>query len=151
MSRVVFVSKKFISCSVITTLLLGCSSTSVLNNFDELAESVPLYLRGVFNWWEVDPKFQLKETDQVDVFAQEIHLIADGHPYDFKVADNDWSATLNCGAKSESFQLLLDSEAEMYCGADSKNLQFTPQVTGMFRFTINFSETFPSISVHRIK
>jgi len=110
-----------------------------------------MYLRGVFNWWEASESFKLLPIAE-DTYAVTIELIADGQPYDFKVADAAWTMSLNCGSEYKGAVLSLGSEAVLNCEADSLNLQFTPSATGNYRFILDVSDNNePELSITRIE
>lgn len=75
-------------------VLAGCASSGSSDFFSQAEQKdySSMYLRGVFNWWEVNETFKLLPNSD-DSYAATIELIADGQPYDFKVADNNWSMT----------------------------------------------------------
>lgn len=98
-----------------------------------------MYLRGVFNWWEVNEAFKLTATSQ-DSYSVTIELIADGQPYDFKVADNSWSMELNCGNVFNASPMKLSKAVALVCANDSLNLQFTPAETALYRFILDVSD-----------
>ncbi|GLR71254.1 hypothetical protein [Agaribacter marinus] len=95
-----------------------------------------MYLRGVFNWWEASDNFKLLPIEDYK-YTVTIELIADGQPYDFKVADDTWTHKLNCGLKFGNQVIELDDDIDLYCAGDSTNLQFTPNETAMYTFTLD--------------
>jgi hypothetical protein len=110
-----------------------------------------MYLRGVFNWWEVNEAFRLLPESQQDSYAVTIELIADGQPYDFKVADDNWSMSLNCGNEFDALAMKLGKSAELTCAGDSLNLQFTPSETAMYKFVLDVSNnTKPELAIEKI-
>ncbi len=97
-------------------------------NFDEL------YIRGVFNWWEAKQSHQLNaKWDQGTV---DVNLIADGQPYDFKFSDQYWTPSQTCGGSYTGQLVSTQSTLYLTCGADAKNLQFTPSDDGTYRFIL---------------
>ena len=98
-----------------------------------------MYLRGVFNWWEASEAFKLEAVSSTE-YAVTIELIADGQPYDFKVADSTWSMPLNCGNSFEGTSMSLRKTIELVCASDSVNLKFTPKQTGLYTFTLDVSD-----------
>lgn len=120
--------------------LSGCAS-SVSSDF--FSQTPPkdysnMYLRGVFNWWEASEDFKLQAVTQ-EQYAVTIELIADGQPYDFKVADSIWTMTLNCGNEFNAEAMQTNEAVELVCASDSLNLQFTPSQTGMYEFLLDVS------------
>lgn len=102
-----------------------------------------IYVRGIFNWWEAEPAYLLSKESS-DTYSVTVELIADGQPYDFRLADQYWSPSKSCGAPD--IQVVDQGQAlVLYCSGDSKNLQFTPQVTGHYKFLV--TQTGRSISL----
>ncbi|QJR82803.1 hypothetical protein CA267_009425 [Alteromonas pelagimontana] len=94
-----------------------------------------LYLRGVFNWWEANDPYKL--TRGKGGWFVDVELIADGQPYDFRLSDAYWTPDQTCGAEYKGQMALLATAAYLDCGAESENLQFTPQSTGTYRFAFS--------------
>ena len=130
--------KKVVFCLLAGFVLNGCA-TNVIQEFTQEKGYDGLYLRGVFSWWEADEKYKLKEvTDKV--YATRIELIADGQPYDFKFADENWTPGMNCGYASQSNRMLLVGKSyRANCETTDENFIFTPTETGTFEFTIDFN------------
>ncbi|PKG97908.1 hypothetical protein [Paraglaciecola sp. MB-3u-78] len=128
----------FVSVAIFASLLSGCA-TNVIDSFIKEQNYDGLYLRGVFSWWEADEKYKLVErSDQV--YSTTIELIADGQPYDFKIADATWSPGKNCGYASESDKVIVVGDSvRSSCETTDENFRFTPDETGTFQFTIDFS------------
>ncbi|MFT6269298.1 MAG: hypothetical protein ACJAVV_002123 [Alphaproteobacteria bacterium] len=125
-------------------VLAGCASSGSSDFFKQAPEKdySNMYLRGVFNWWEVNEAFKLLPStndSRNDSYAVTIELIADGQPYDFKVADADWTMTLNCGNEFGAVAMRLSGSVDLVCASDSLNLQFTPSETAMYRFILDVS------------
>jgi hypothetical protein len=97
-----------------------------------------IYLRGIFNWWEADPAYLLSK-DPNNSYSVTIDLIADGQPYDFRLADEFWSPLKSCGAKKLR-AVSVNTPLTLYCAGNSQNLQFTPLVTGRYLFTVEQRE-----------
>ena len=109
-----------------------------------------MYLRGVFNWWEVSQAFKLLPSAS-DQYSVTIELIADGQPYDFKVADETWTMTLNCGSEFGSDALELGESTRLVCASDSLNLQFTPSETSLYRFLLDVSSnSAPKLTIEKV-
>lgn len=104
-----------------------------------------MYVRGVFNWWEAEQPYRLQADGNGDFFV-DVELIADGQPYDFKVADAVYSAAQHCGSLAQVGQLELNQSFTMHCGDDAFNLQFTPPQTGTYRILVE-SGTAPDITI----
>lgn len=125
---------------IVLQTLASCASSG---GTDMFSQSVPkdysnMYLRGVFNWWEANEDFKLLAQNE-ETYQVTIELIADGQPYDFKVADNAWTMSLNCGNEFGASPMRLGKSLDLVCASDSVNLQFTPSETGMYTFTLDVS------------
>lgn len=108
-----------------------------------------MYLRGVFNWWEANEQFKLIPISE-NLLVVEIELIADGQPYDFKVADDTWAPAYNCGLAVSADALNLEDGVELYCYTDSLNLQFIPSETAIYRFELDVSnQQYPELTIQR--
>ncbi len=104
-----------------------------------------MYVRGVFNWWEAESSYRLQADTNGDFYI-DVELIADGQPYDFKVADAVYSASQHCGSLAQVGVLSLNQAFTMHCGDDAFNLQFTPPQTGTYRIIVE-SGTAPDITI----
>ncbi|MBT0586669.1 hypothetical protein [Alteromonas oceanisediminis] len=125
--------------ALLTVFLAGCTTTgglpSIIAEKQAPVDVSSLYLRGVFNWWEAEPAYRLTK-DYRGGYSVTIELIADGQPYDFKVADADWTPANSCGSQDIVEIITLTSTHSLYCGAETANLQFTPQSTGWYTFWV---------------
>jgi len=130
--------------------LAACSSNPIarIDTTQSLNQHVgDLFLRGVFNWWEASNTFQFQNIGN-DKLSVTVELIADGQPYDFKVADSKWTPFLNCGQAQNQGTLELDKAVLLVCQENSLNLQFMPSVTGRFTFILDVSSPgFPELEV----
>jgi hypothetical protein len=94
-----------------------------------------LYIRGVFNWWEAQPRYLLNQGQQR--WYVDVELIADGQPYDFKFSDSKWTPSQTCGSLGNNNALVpTNSVTLLTCGSEAQNLQFIPKKTGTYRFTL---------------
>jgi hypothetical protein len=128
-------------CSgLLISLLAGCASYTV-EPYRSVRELPDMYLRGVFTWWEADPKYQLK-LKQGSVYATSIELIADGQPYDFKFADANWTPGSSCGYKKKFRDqfITLDKVVLADCDRTDENFKFVPKETGLYEFSIDFTK-----------
>jgi hypothetical protein len=140
---------RLLKVTLFSFLISGCAS-NVIPTFTSSPDYSQLYLRGVFTWWEADEKYKLVEVSE-DKFATEIRLIADGQPYDFRFADVNWSPELNCGyARVNLDQIVkLGISVKANCQSQDENFRFTPRDTGLYQFSIDFTE--PNIPEVEIK
>ena len=131
--------KRLFSSALISVFISGCAS-NVIQTFSSTPDYSSLYLRGVFSWWEADEKYKLIEIND-NVFATTIELIADSQPYDFKFADANWSPDLNCGYANQSADqiVVVNEVVKANCERTDENFKFTPQETGVYQFSIDFS------------
>jgi hypothetical protein len=133
-------------------VLTGCASSGSADFFKQTPEKdySSMYLRGVFNWWEVNEAFKLLPSSN-GMYTITIELIADGQPYDFKVADGNWTMTLNCGNEFAAVAMELNTSVDLVCANDSLNLQFTPSETAMYKFILDGSvNTEPTLVIKKI-
>lgn len=131
--------KKLLFILVTSALLSACSSRGGVS-IPQLPSSQPkiavqdLYLRGVFNWWEATPAYRFKQDGSS--WHVNVELIADGQPYDFKLADSQWTPSQSCGGKYKGQPVMVNTEVFLTCEQSSETLQFTPSNTGTYRFSI---------------
>lgn len=145
---------KWLKATYLTSALLlgGCAVPSTSELFSSLPEKDygDIYLRGVFNWWEATEAFKFSMIDN-DTLVVEVELIADGQPYDFKVADSTWSPAFNCGLPIAADAIDIGDTTELYCYNDSLNLQFIPSETAIYRFELDISNNqYPELKVTAI-
>lgn len=119
-------------------VLSGCSSTTLIPLPEFTTPEVELdtlYARGIFNWWEADESYRLVRSSS-DAHVVSLELIADGQPYDFKIADAVWSPFANCGSEDYILQLQLNESYRLICEEESQNVQFTPSKTGRYQLQV---------------
>nr|WP_136250687.1 hypothetical protein [Ningiella ruwaisensis] len=142
---------KTIIAIYIATLLSACAVPTGSDIFSQTPDKdySDMYLRGIFNWWEAREDYKLNKVDgENDLYQVDIELIADGQPYDFKLADAQWSPAYNCGLPSLDEALELEQDIELYCFSDSLNLQFIPNETGVYRFALDTSNNqYPELRI----
>lgn len=126
------------ACSSLSSTKPGYSPVSQVD-FSEL------YLRGVFNWWEARPAFQLQRG--ASGWYVDVELIADGQPYDFRLTDANWTSSQTCGSEQAGQAVISQETVYMVCGDLSQNLQFTPGQTGVYRFRFARSGNALSLSI----
>jgi hypothetical protein len=132
--------------------LSACSTRSAreLISFESNKNYQDMYLRGVFNWWEATDQFKFNRVSP-DLYTITIELIADGHPYDFKVADASWTSEFNCGLQYSARRIELYDPVELICEQASQNIQFVPSDTGLFTFELDISEQIePKLTITRV-
>jgi hypothetical protein len=141
--------------AVVTLCLVGLSACSTrsareLISFEPDKNYQDMYLRGVFNWWEATEQFKLNRVSP-DIYTITIELIADGQPYDFKVANASWTPEFNCGFEYAPEQVELNDSVELICEQTSQNIQFVPSETGMFTFEFDISDNDePELTITRV-
>ncbi|WP_100657541.1 hypothetical protein [Alteromonas flava] len=148
---------RFLASIIVATFVISGCSTSPFNvpNEQQVKPSIvykELFVRGVFNWWEAEERFQLQDGGD-GIYSVKVELIADGQPYDFKLADAIWSPHTNCGFETVASELIEGQWYTLYCGSDSQNMQFIPNETGRFFIQVkpsNFSGGDPVLSITQI-
>jgi hypothetical protein len=146
---------KFTKLSLVALCLVAlsaCSSRSAKDfiSFEPDKNYEDMYLRGVFNWWEATEQFKFTRVSPT-LYTITIELIADGQPYDFKVADASWSPEFNCGFEYEPQKIELYDEVELVCEQTSQNIQFVPSETGLFTFEFDISDNKePELLISRV-
>jgi hypothetical protein len=142
---------RLLFCVTSIGIVSGCAS-NILEPFISSSKAYDeLYLRGVFTWWEADPKYKLQKV-QKNRYATTIKLIADGQPYDFKFSDADWTPGLNCGyLDQDNDQLVtLDQSVSSGCDTTDQNFKFIPSETGVYEFSIDFSDpAIPTVVINK--
>jgi hypothetical protein len=120
--------------------LNACSTQSArhLMSFEPDKNYQDMYLRGVFNWWEASEQFKFARVSP-EFYTITIELIADGQPYDFKVATANWTPEFNCGFEYSPRRVELYDAVELVCEQTSQNIQFVPANTGLFTFEFDIS------------
>lgn len=93
-----------------------------------------VYVRGIFNWWEAEPAYLLSKGSD-GAYSITMELIADGQPYDFRLSDEYWSPSNSCGGAVVT-PINENERFELYCNGSSRNLQFTPTTTGIYKFSV---------------
>lgn len=130
--------------------LTACATPSFIPQADDGIHTPinldKMYVRGIFNWWEAEPAYLLKKDDKG--YSINLELIADGQPYDFRLSDEYWSPSNSCGA-TQIKPIGENQTTELYCGGNSKNLQFTPNVTGVYKITVLQQKTGLALVVTR--
>ena len=134
---------KFIKLTVAVVSLAALSACSTqtarnLISFEPDKNYEDMYLRGVFNWWEASDQFKFTRV-RPEFYTITIELIADGQPYDFKVANASWSPEFNCGFEYSPRRVELYDAVELVCEQTSQNIQFVPADTGLFTFEFDIS------------
>lgn len=122
-------------------LVLLLSACATVNNPQTLPtpDYSQLYLRGVFNWWEAEPRFKVDEV-QAGVYRSRVELIGDGEPQDFRFADEHYTPGANCGSNAaDGDDIRLQQQIGADCFEGQQNFRFSPTRTGWYEFYIDFS------------
>jgi hypothetical protein len=105
-----------------------------------------VYLKGVFSSWESLPELKFSKQASL-IYRVSIYLVADGHPYDFKIADSK-SMFVNCGGANNSTSVKLKEQLVLICEHEVGNLRFTPKKSGYFLFVLNVENNrYPTLVV----
>ena len=122
------------------TLLASCSITPYPEQVKVDDRSEYLYLRGNFTWWDIEQHAKVERVEG-QVYKAKVELIADGQPYEFKFADENWSLGANCGYYNKADQqVVIGKKSSANCNAKFEPFKFTPSVTADYNFYIDFSE-----------
>lgn len=124
-----------------TLLITGCASTKSIIDQITSKDYDEMYLRGVFTWWEADENYKLVKLDGSNIYYSSAELVADGQPYDFKFADENWSPGYRCGylIKDEDEVVTEGVRVKVNCDTPVDNFKFTPPTTGIYNFYIDFT------------
>lgn len=133
--------KKLILPLVTAAVLSACSSTDSFTSDEPSASKVDktMYLRGDFSLWESQPEYQLNAISR-DIFQTKIKFTTSDKAYEFKIADENWSAGLNCGYKNEDLDKFLELgiPVQANCNSVYNYFSFTPYEAGWYEVSINF-------------
>ncbi len=138
----------------VSILLAGCSTTFIEDLVPESEiDYQQMYVRGVFTWWEADDNYKLVQLNN-GVYSANAKLIADGQPYDFKFADENWTPGTSCGGSNGATNVVLElgSKVKADCQNPQGNFKFTPDETGTYGFVIDFTDpSNPQVYVERVE
>ena len=132
---------RLVMVCVYAVLLSSCAATKSAFVTAEIPNWDQLYLRGVFTWWEAEEQYRVNQVEK-NLYRVSVELVADGQPYDFKFADQDWTPGLRCGyAKKQQDQTLhLGKAVNANCDTQVNNFKFTPDQSGEFHFYFDARE-----------
>ncbi|WP_102794799.1 hypothetical protein [Bowmanella denitrificans] len=135
---------------IITFLLGSLAACATRPGIPEPEQVKDLYLRGVFTWWEADENYKMQRLSDTQ-FKGEAELIADGQPYDFRIADANWSNGANCGylTKTADELIVLDKPVQADCNSSNNNFKFTPKETAVYEFFIDFASPQPTVRIRK--
>ncbi len=128
----------FIIVPAMLMLLSACTQTGSYPIYQEQKPEIVFsqwYLRGVFNWWEAKPAYQLQRGN--NQWFVDVELIADEQPYDFKFANASWTLSQTCGGNYKGLVVGLNQAVTLSCAQQAENLQFIPQRTALYRFAVS--------------
>ncbi|MFM2475745.1 hypothetical protein [Celerinatantimonas sp. MCCC 1A17872] len=132
-------------------LLAGCSShPSMYSSGSKIQIDRPIYLRGVFTWWDADPQYQLQQVSgQKGLWMTEAELIADGRPYEWKIGDKDWHCGTDFGYKSDSSLLKEGQKRVVDACAEFNSIKFIPKTDGTYQFFLDLRGQDPVVYVRK--
>ncbi|WP_017443876.1 hypothetical protein [Gayadomonas joobiniege] len=131
---------KGVCCLFAAIVAAGCSMTPQVNNDSSTSDDREnyLYLRGNFTWWDIEEHAKVKHVEG-NTYKSTVELIADGQPYEFKFADENWSLGANCGYLEKAEQVVtIGSKSTANCKAKFEPFIFVPKKTGEYDFFIDF-------------
>ncbi|MDC8829154.1 hypothetical protein [Alteromonas gilva] len=129
--------RRFAMVAVLLVFLAGCTQTGMYPMYPEQKPRIVFsdwYLRGVFNWWEAKPAYQLQRGNSK--WYVDVELIADGQPYDFKFSNANWTLSQTCGGSYKGLRVILSEPTVLSCAEQAENLQFIPKTTATYRFAV---------------
>ena len=142
---------KNLTIALLLALLTGCATPTFLPPPEQASqppiELTQIYVRGIFNWWEAEPAYLLQDN-QDGTYSISVDLIADGQPYDFRLADEYWTPYKSCGAEA-ILEVQEYKTVQLYCAEDSKNLQFIPTVTGVYEISVTQNDSQLSLTISK--
>ncbi|NVK56980.1 MAG: hypothetical protein HWE26_15360 [Alteromonadaceae bacterium] len=121
----------------IVMFLSACTQTGSYPIYQEQQPRIVFsqwYLRGVFNWWEAKPAYQLQRGS--NSWYVDVELIADEQPYDFKFSNANWTLSQTCGGNYKGLIVALNHPVTLSCADQAENLQFIPTKTAVYRFGV---------------
>lgn len=107
---------------------------TALETFDP--EATTLYLKGGFNDWANDENYVFAYED--GIFIMVASLTASAEPYEFKVADANWSEPTSFGAADGEAEVVLGESKNLVVGEDvTVNLSITVASDANYQFYFN--------------
>ncbi len=136
---------KIIYSLLLSLLISGCAQPKFKKEAD-----VDLYLRADFTYWEANPAYKFKASQQAGISFAMADIIYDGNPYKFVIADKAWSENKNCGyLDSSNRQIIYNQWVELDCSYNAdKNavtpiqrpFELLPQGSGKYLFELKSNE-----------
>ncbi|CAG8999396.1 MAG: hypothetical protein CENE_01370 [Candidatus Celerinatantimonas neptuna] len=136
-------------CFVIFCLLLaGCASHPSSSIHKSQPIDRPIYLRGVFTWWDAEPQYQLHPVSgKHGVWMTQAQLMADGRPYEWKIGDKDWNCGTDFGYLLDDKPMILDKPRKADSCAEFNSFKFTPEKDGVYQFFLDINGTYPHVYI----
>lgn len=147
--------KNFFRCIFLigTTFILGgCGQhfMSPTNSSSVTEINRPIYLRGVFTWWDAEPQYQMHPVaNKKGLWMTEAELIADGHPYEWKIGDKQWHCGTDFGYKSDDSLIVENTPRVVDNCAKFNSLKFVPKKDGIYQFYLDVRGAEPVVYVKR--
>ncbi|WP_411993596.1 hypothetical protein [Agarivorans sp. DSG3-1] len=137
--------------ALITIVAAGCASSG---GGSKLTRDV--YLRGVFTWWDAAPEYKLMPVEgKKNVWSAtssvDEPLIADGQPYEWKFGDAAWQCGTNFGFLAGEAEIKIGDRRQLNKCSAFDNFKFTPEVDGVYRFYLDWSEEIPVTYVEKVE
>ncbi len=146
--------RTFASLEVPGGATLTCEAPLVLNETGDACIEDPtqletfnpdettLYLKGSFNEWANNDDYLFSYAN--NIYTAVISLDAADSPYEFKVADANWSEATSFGAMSGE-EVLIINEGKTLTVTEGENISFTVNENANYQFT--FDATDPELPV----
>ncbi|MFM2486012.1 hypothetical protein [Celerinatantimonas yamalensis] len=126
--------------SIILAILLLSGCAKQLTQQRSISIDQPIYLRGVFTWWDAESQYQLHPVaGHSGLWMTQIELIADGQPYEWKIGDKDWQCGTDFGYLSDDSPMVLGQSRAVDSCAQFNSLKFTPKQDGFYQFYLDVS------------
>lgn len=109
----------------------------------------PVYLRGIFTWWEASPDYRLMPVSgHPNTWSTKADLIADGKSYEWKFGDSNWSCGFNFGpSRSTDNQITVDQIRDASACSKASNFKFIPPQDGTYEFFLDWSARQPVVYI----
>jgi len=97
-----------------------------------------LFVRGGFNSWAADPAFKLQFLGGTDYSVSS--PVSTAGDFEFKIADEGWTAGTNCGAVTAGDTVRLGVPLTLDCSSNN-NLKLSAASAGNYTFALNAAST----------
>jgi hypothetical protein len=134
-------------------LLSGCTGTRVLVLDSNTTSKInrPIYLRGVFNFWDIDDGYRAHPVlGRNNLWRANVNLVADGKPYAWQFGDSAWRCGSSFGVKSGSSDIEVNQPRVADPCSGFRAYEFTPRQDGTYDFFLDWSQSSPQVYIEFI-